>query len=503
MRSAAALALIALAGCSTDGMDQDDAVETGFTFDPHGPDRARIDVIPSVALDGRGGFRALPQTLGIIDLPDGGRLGTVDLLAPRTFRGRILTEQVAPVASGATLPSVQVPLVGEVRIVQPDSVQRYVTRTDDEGAFTAVVVPDDLYDLVLVPDDPTLPFVVRPLGIGPQPPILELDLARGVPVWGQITDPAGRPMEEVEVYAYSPLGVRGASTFTDAQGRYVLYVEPGASYEIVAAGQRSGRQPHLRSPVTPVGEDGAEIDFLYRDLAPVYRSVTVLGSGGKALSGVRVRFTSKTLDGYTGQNAQFVSEATTVGGHCDVRLVAGVYQVEVLPPVAEDPKRDHTPVLLPEVALDDAPEIPDIVLEPLVPIQGAVLSTYGEHVPGAHVTCAEYGFAGREWSAHADHFGEFSLYLPQAPVVCSVTPPGTHQQDFALTRTHLHPSDVVGEVVVLPLVPGAVVDGTIRTGGRPEAYAVVEVRGPDGELLGSALTDEAGWFSMRVAAALD
>src|SRR5690606_37766715 len=133
---------------------------------------------------------------------------------------------------------------------------------------------------------------------------------------------------DVEVYAYSPLGVRGASTFTDAQGRYRLYVEPGASYEIVAVGQRSTRQPHLRSPVTPVGPDGAEIDFVYRDLSPVYRSVTVLGSGGKALTGVRVRFTSKSLDAYTGQNAQFVSEATTVAGHCDVRLVAGIYQVE-------------------------------------------------------------------------------------------------------------------------------------------------------------------------------
>lgn len=503
MRSIAAIALL-LAACSVDSSDlPSESRDTAFAYDPHGPDRARVDVIPSQLLDANGDFRALPQTLGFIDLPEGGRLGDVDLQAPQILRGRILAEMVTPIASGASLPTVQVPLVGELRVVQPDSVQRYVTRTDAEGAFSAVVVPDDLYDLVVVPDDPMLPFVVRPLAFGPHAPELELDLAQGVPVWGRVTGPTGEGLEEVEVHAYSPSGVRGTSTLTDAQGRYLLYVQPDAAYEIVTSGQRSRRQPHLRSPVTQVGADGAEIDFVYPDLSPVFRSVTVTGEGGQALGGVRVRFTSKSLAGYVGQNAQFVAEATTFDGHCDVRLIDGIYQVEILPPTDKDPARDHTPVLLPEIVLADTPEIPKIVLPAFVEVRGTVLSTWGDRVPGAQITCAEYGFEHRQWTTHADVEGDFRLLLPQTPVECAVTPPGDHQHDFALTRTHLDPAQVHTEPLVLPLVPGAVVEGTVRTAGRPEANAVVEVRAPDGRLLGSTLTQGDGWFSLRVAAALE
>lgn len=503
MKRSSLLALLVLAGCSADGAyAPTDNSDTGFHWDPHGPDRARVDIIPSMSLDGSGRIRALPQTLGIIDLPGGGQLGTIDLRSPLTLTGRLLVEQVTPVASGATLPTVKLPFMGEVRVVQPDSVQRHFTRTDEDGSFAMPVVPDAMYDLVLVPDDPMVPLVVRPLGLGPQPPHLDLELPVGVPVWGRITGPAGLPMEGVEIYVNSPGSLRSASTHTDAQGRYLLYVQPG-SYEFVSLGQPAGRQPQLRSPVTIVGSDGAKVDFAYPDLAPMFRSVAVVSEKGQPLDGVRVRFTSKSLDAYAGQNAQLIAEATTFGGHCDLRLINGVYQVEVLPPRADLPSRDHTPVLVSELDLETTPEIPAIVLPRFVEVEGVVLSTWGERLAGAQVHCSEYGFEKRAWTTHTDIDGNWSLWLPQVPVECAVTPPGTHQRDFALTRTHFDPAAVDEEPVVLPLVPGTVVDGVVRTGGRPEPHALVEVRGPDGRLLGSTLTEADGYFSMRVAAALE
>lgn len=493
------LTLVALAGCAEYAV-RDDVARSGAWLDAsttieQRSSEIRIDVLPSQLLDEDGAFRVLPVTVGPFAVSGDLDVGAIDLPAPVTVQGLVTADYVTPYAMGATLPTVQAPVDGAaVRIRQDGSVQSYLVNTDEDGRFAALVVPDALYEIAIVPQDPQVPFVLDELRVGQSPPVQDLHLDYGAAIWGQVLHES-QPMSEVEVYARTEDGIRGASTLTAEDGTYVLRVPPFGSYEVVAEG--SSTQPLLTRPGVAIDAIGVAVNFEYTDLSGVFRFGRVVGSDGTPLSDVTVRFESTSLEGYPNDDAVLAAQADTNSeGVFYVRLIAGTYEATLLPS-GDDPGANWTPqnldIQIIEGGLEDLGEI---ALPPFVPVSGTVRDL-GGGVAGARISCREVGFEQREWNTYADEAGTYALILPQVPMDCTVTPPGERRFDLAMTRTRIEPGQREG--FDLPLLTGARVAGTVALERTAEPYAIVEVRDASGELLGSALTEEdSGAFELRV-----
>lgn len=495
VRCALGIAGFGLAGCME--YSAGDLAQSPQELDDEpAPALIRIDVLPSQALDADGEFRVLSRTFGPREILGETDLGTLQLSGPVEIRGQVVGETVTPHASGGELPHVVEPVAAEVTIRRSGSVQQYVTRTDELGRFGSIIVPQDTYDLSIVPDDPAVPAYTQRLRVGQQPSFQDVFLDYGAAIWGRVVDAYGSPLTQVAVYVVDEDGVQSQPTYTDADGRYVLRVAPHGEYEVVAAGRASGREPQLTTPSVPVDDFGAEVDFVYENLSPVFRSGTVTDKHGAPLDDVIVRYTSEQLDGYADGTARLVVQTATFNGNFDVRLIAGTYQVELLPPTADNPADDRSPLLLTDQVLEGSPEVGPLVLAPFVEV-GGIVHAAETPVPEARVSCQEEGFGQRTWSTYADADGLYSLQLPQVPVTCSVTPPGTRRLDLALTRTSFD-AGAVGGFQNLTLVRGTRLTGKVETQGGGEPHAVVEVRTSAGQLLGSTLTEEDGYFELRV-----
>jgi hypothetical protein len=148
-------------------------------------------------------------------------------------------------------------------------------------------------------------------------------------------------------------------------------------------------------------------------------------------------------------------------------------------------------------------------LLPLAARLGEVRDELGQTVGGAIVTCTEVGFAGRSWSATTDPAGQFILTAPSTASSCTVTPP-SDREDLALTRQPIDAELAMDGAARWNLTarPGSLVSGVVNVRGsatleappvRTLPGAVVEVRDAAGYLLGIAISDEDGRFSIRVA----
>lgn len=491
-------ALASTLACSEHAMsaDNDELADTAER-DDDAELTVRIDVLPTAQLDADGEFQVLPRTEGPFTLNGDLDAGTITLFRPAVLEGEVFGAFVTPFASGGQLPAVEQPVPARITLRKRNSVQSYVTSTDERGLFGTLLVPHDEYELLVVPDDPTVPMIVDHLLLGEQPPFQALYLDYGVPIWGRVTDAAGSPLVGVSVHARAH-ETRTADAVTDADGRYLLRVPADGSYDVVSTGRASGRDPSLTIAEVAVGEAGARVDFLYTDLSPIFRGGTVLTEDNRPLSGVRIRFVSKLLDGYPEGGARVAVETITpADGNFDVRLIAGTYQVEFWPPAGEAPASDQSPLLLAEYVVEGGTDIGPVVLPSFIPTVGFVIDPWDETVAHARVTCREDGFGRREWSTYTDEGGLYELLLPQTPMTCALTPPGDRRLDLAVTRIPVDPREDGSSE--LRFQRGVRITGVVEGPEQSEQSAVVEVRDGAGLLLGSTLTGPEGEFELRVA----
>jgi hypothetical protein len=478
-----------LVGCSDQLSDFEQVPDTNVATPPVSA-RIRVDVIPPQVSDVED-LRALPTSvtrdIAAAEVVD---LGVLELALPEALSGELTALRTNPFVRA--LPAERVPVLGTVELQVPGTIASWSTRTDAEGRFEALLVPDSEYTLAVIPDDPLLPAWVGALAdAGDLEP---LDLGLGAPIYGLVGDPAG-PIAGAAVYAISPDGVRTAAASTDDTGFYQLRVQPG-TWSVVCEGRPLGQDPEVRTAPLRIEETGRYVPFTHpAELDAPLVAGTVSDRAGRAVPDARVRFRSTALAGYDDPavSASWSGEVTVSGnGSWLLRVVPGTYDVEVLPPVAEDGPAQG-PALSTGVVVDDDLEL-DLATSTLRPVSGRVTDGSAP-LSDARITCREVGFDEHEYVTFTAETGRFEVDLPPVPLQCEVTPPGD-RTDLAVGLVAVDGADR-GELL-LRLGAGVEVAGEVEIDGEPAPGAVVQIRGSDGLLLGFDLVDDDGRFSVNV-----
>ncbi|MCA9494947.1 MAG: carboxypeptidase regulatory-like domain-containing protein [Myxococcales bacterium] len=450
----------------------------------------RVDVLPSAVRDASDRLRVLPETVFV--QADADRISLdIALATPQEQLGTVSAYALNPTVG--VLPGADVAVTGTVHVTIPDTLQTYAAQLDEDGRFQAWVLPEREYLLQVVPDDPMLPAYEGPLEVGLRPSLENLDLGAGVPIYGQVTSASG-PVPRARVVVETTDGHRSAAATTDEFGIYQLRVSPG-TWTVASLGRDLNQDPILRQRSVVVGEAGARVDFEYpTDLGQVLAEGRVVEAGAGAIGGATVRLEALSLFGYEDQAASWSTEVPVAGnGVFLAKVVPGHYRLDVLPPL-DDERLGPTSI---EVDLDEGTgPVGDVALAAVGRLRARVVDTSDQPLVAAQVTCADVGFDGDSRTAFSDEEGWATLDVPRVELDCDVVPPGD-RTDLAAFRARIVPEGPRAERR-FELTPGQVVTGRVQIEGSGEASAVIEVRGPDGALLGFDVTDEDGAFDVRV-----
>lgn len=485
-------------GCGSSEMALEDGFPIGSTS--NGGVRSvtglRIDVVPTEIPESDATLVVLPQSVIVEDAVDVGidrDLGAIDLLPPVRFEGSVVGAPSYPLRPVADLPGADepTPVPGEVRVLHATALQSYRVPLDEAGGFATVVVPETDYTLAVVPDDPAFPLTFLPVDLSVDRVGFDEDIGGGVSVYGQVTQ-GDLPIADAAVVLERD-GVQSAAALTNAQGFYELRAQPG-TYTLRCLGRDDAGDPTLTVAEVAVGDDGASLDFVYPVLTRHLVEGTVQSADGIDLArAVTVRLTARSLQGLETQAADLSVDIPATSNFL-VRVPVGTYDLEVLPPAIEG-GIDYTPVRREGLVVEADTDLGQLVLPDLRAVAGSVTDSAQQLVPGVAIACREEAFGRRSWSVVTDAEGRFALDLPRVPVVCAMTPPA-ERSDVALTRRRFDPSDNASPT--LELARGQTVTGRVRRDGEGEAYVVVEVHDGEGDLLGSALTDDEGEYALQV-----
>ena len=158
MRSPLAIALLLCAGCAGSDESVQDSESTGDALDNESSEEivdldVRIDVVPADQREADGDIRALPQVFGpyresaLDDAPL-----ALALERPITVRGVVTGLAVSPYSGLGSLPTVEGPAPGRVRLVHSSGFTAYDVPTDPvSGAYALDVVPGT-YEVLATPD---------------------------------------------------------------------------------------------------------------------------------------------------------------------------------------------------------------------------------------------------------------------------------------------------------------------------------------------------------------
>ena len=292
------LPLASFMGCAEsefatrDDANSEDIAIDAFEVDETELSAFRLDLTPFAVAEAEVGATLVPQSFGPFLGP--GRYDLI-LATPVPIDGEVSAQLITPWPT-ATLPFEEpVGLQAAVSIRQLDSVQSYNTSTL-EGLYDLAVLPDDGYEFTVIPENPEIPLHYSTLTVSGEQTI-DLLLADGAPLYGEVMDERDTPLEDVAVYAQNAAGVRSSPSMTDSEGRYLIRV-PAGEWQVVSEGRDSGRDPVIYGPWEEIDSVGAETNFVYPDLALLGVTGQVIGEGGDKVDDVTVRFTSMTLTNY-------------------------------------------------------------------------------------------------------------------------------------------------------------------------------------------------------------
>jgi len=496
--------LVLLAGCSESSMLEARAMADFNDSESAAADLSSqvfFDVHPTSLLNEDNAFRVLPQTFGPFGSRDASlNIGSVQLETPTELEGRIEAAIVTPLAAGAELPTEYGPIAATVAVTRGSrTVQNYSAITDDFGRYQTLLVADG-YEMRVIPDNPEVPVYVSQETVGTAGAVIDVVIDTGMPIWGQVRYPSLASADPFRVHVVDAHGVRSATALTDEDGFYLIRVDPdNGPFTVVCEGRDDGRDPILTSDLVdpfdavdtgiPLELTSVQVDFDYPAFRAAAASGRVLDAAGEPVEDVEVRFTSTALSGYDGLEADLqVTRVTDASGNFDISLLTGDYRVDFMPEGARSPTQV-------DVSVSGNNALGTIELQPLMAVSGMVLDEDQASVGSTQVTCKETGFGMRSWSTFASKKGAFDLELPATDLECTLTPPDTSQN--ATTRISVDGALLDGNLELV-LSRGQLAMGTLDLGGEPEAFAVVEIRDGHERLLGSAITDEAGFFQVRV-----
>ena len=361
-------------------------------------------------------------------------------------------------------------------------------RTED-GTFELEILPGQAYELAFMPDvDEDIPFLVEHAATFSGDTRLDTYIDYGVPIYGLVTDDAGQPMSEVEIRLVDPVsGLAGQPVTSDAGGAWSLRALEGSWDVVIDGGTTRPWLPTWTHELVVDAElEEERLDVVYGRGDPLRASGRVVDADGDPLEDVRVRLTSLELADTDGE---LVAETETDGnGSFSARVVAGTYQVELIPPYVGD----AGPRLLEQAwQVDEHEDLGTLFLDERPLAQGVVRTPEGEPVVNAVVQATEIGFDGYIYEARTGADGAFELPAAEGELRWVVHPP--EDLDLALTHFLL----ATDEVEELELVLGQPLSGCISSDGGALAYTPVDVRRGD-EVLGTTTTDDEGCFAERI-----
>lgn len=514
-RSTIAAALLLLSGCSA--YDLKSSVDSGYYFEDdatNGTDDPfrepiRVDVRP-ISAPSPNGRDLLPQSFWLEATEDWTGL---DLrLQPTIFvRGTVTGFAANPYgAQGPSVPgSDDAPVAAQVELYQPDTIAAAVTQTDEDGSFEVQVPAGEGYRLVVRPlDASSLPLtIVEDLSFTTSVQSLNLSLIEqgdslsleyGDPVYGRITDADGDPVSCTVRLIDSETGEETASVTTSATGYYALRAWPG-DYTLQVIGNDSRAIPTVRRQISfEEGIGGGQFDVNLGEIEPVLLSGRIISAGGSPLPDATVRLTSTSLLGAEGS---LVTETDSDSdGDFLVRALPGEWDIEIIP--SNESLSESSPYSYAQEVGSSDLDLGDIALPSKVVFGRQVLDVTGQTAGGVVITFYQQGFNGATVNAQTDASGNFSVSLPDVPMLAYLTPTG--QTRSAITRREvLNPSEEPSLDWVL--ADGAQVEGEVTVEGvsSTDGTYVVEVHSGDGSLYGSLVTtyDEAAeqaGFDLRI-----
>jgi hypothetical protein len=443
----------------------------------------------------------LPQTFGPFADGDGFELALIPAIR---VRGQVRADALQP-WSAAPLPTREIGVGGELYLSQDAAPWSPPVRVslDAEGSWEADLLPG-AWRAAVRPDRTDVP-AGEELWVFTEDASFTATLGVGDAVWGRVLDADGAPVVGAAVYAEqappeAPLGAperpaaATATAWTDAEGWYTLRVRGGDRPWRVTTTGADPRRPALRTPWLDVAADGARADLTYPAPIDARLSLRLVDPSGAPLSGLPLRLSSRSLDGYEPDAATFEVELSSDSrGAVLTQLPAGIYDAEVLPAL----DREVSGWRVSGLVVGAETRLGDVTLAPTTAKAGFVVDAGGAAVSGATVQIVETSSAPRSWDATTDASGAYTVVTPGAAFDLVVRPPGD-RPDLAALRTR----QLLGDLpFAATLREGEPVTGTVRSpesGAPPLAFAVVRCLDEAGEVYGYGLTDAQGRFELRV-----
>ena len=146
-----------------------------------------------------------------------------------------------------------------------------------------------------------------------------------------------------------------------------------------------------------------------------------------------------------------------------------------------------------EVAGTQSMGLGDIYLSERILLEGYVVGPSGEPTPNVGMTITERGFNDYSYSATTNGDGFYSVEVPDVAIRVSLQPAVAN-----LAITHYEFSDPTVIPAQLELSEGVLIAGSLVSPEGSTGYTLIEVRDQEDTLYGATLTDQDGYFEMRV-----
>ncbi len=445
----------------------------------------RVDVSPSA------NSGLLPQTR--IYPPSAFESSLSFRLAPTvTLEGKLSGAYTRPWSADA--PSEVAPLDAVMTLAMDQSLAYGVTITkaEEEGAFRISVPQANNYSLAVVPARAeSAPVLVESLNLLENSQ-LNLELPVGYPIYGLVTDGAGRPLADAPLSLRAvgtPVPVTSATFTTDSRGWYLARVASFGQWELVtASGSVEGRSyviPEVSAVATVESEAGAQLNLAVGDIAATGVIGKVVDADGQAIGDAKVHIRSRNL---VGSDGSFDTEVNTSSdGTFFLEALAGSYELEVVAPF----ERLDSPIVR-DLSLE--PGIIDLgrlELGPSVTLEGQVVGD--GPVEGVQITATQVGLQGFSYSGTTDADGRYAIAVPGGSYSLLISP--ATPENWASMRSH----QTTAERPLTQLVEGELLTGQVSFEDIGQAFSLVELKAtPGGGLLARTLTDDEGNFQFRV-----
>jgi Protein of unknown function (DUF1416) len=445
----------------------------------------RMDVSPSA------GSGLLPQTR--IYPPSAFESLLSFQLAPTvTLEGSLSGAYTRPWSADA--PSEVAPLDAVMTLAMEQSLSYGValTKAEEEGVFRISVPQGNNYTLAVVPARAeSAPVLVESLNLL-EDSELNLELPVGYPIYGLVTDGAGRPLADAPLSLRAvgtPVPVTSATFTTDSRGWYLARVASYGEWELVtASGSVEGRSyviPEVSAVALVESEQGAQLNLAVGDIAATGVIGKVVDADGQAVSDAKVRIRSRSL---VGSDGRFDTEVNTSSdGTFFLEALAGSYSLEVVAPY----ERLDSPILQ-DLTLE--PGVIDLGrLQMAAPalLEGQVVGDGPE--AGVQVTATQVGLQGFSYSGTTDDNGRYAIPVPAGSYSLLINP-ATPDQWASMRR-----QQTTEDRPLTQLVEGSLLTGQVLFGEVGQAYSLVELKAtPGGGLLARTVTDDNGNFQFRV-----